>query len=253
MLTSAVRAIVTGGASGLGRAVAARLAANGANVVVADLPSSAGEKVAAEIGASFAPTDVTSTEQVNAALDLLKTVSGNEVNVVVNCAGILKPARVWHPKRGAHSLEDFDAHLKVNVLGTFNVLRLAVERMAVAEPSANGDRGVIVNTASIAAFEGQLGQSAYSASKGAIVGMTMPIARDLAKSGVRINVVCPGIFNTEMVAPLPETVKEQLAAAIPYPARLGDPDEFAALVEHIINNGYMNAEVIRLDGALRMT
>jgi len=253
MITNAVRAIVTGGASGLGKAVATRLAANGAHVVVADLPGSEGERVAKEIGATFSPTDVTSTDQVNAALDTLKEFAGAEVNVVVNCAGILKPARVWHPKKGAHSLDDFEAHLKVNVLGTFNVLRLAVERMAVSEPSPGGDRGVIVNTASIAAYEGQSGQSAYSASKGAIVGMTLPIARDLVKTGVRVNVVAPGVFNTEMVAPLPENVKEHLAASIPYPSRLGDPDEFAALVEHIINNGYMNAEVIRLDGALRMT
>jgi len=251
MNTAAVRALVTGGASGLGLASARLLAAKGGKVVIVDLPGSDGEAVAESIGAKFAPADVTNTDQIEAALDLVESFGHGAVNTLVNCAGICPGVRTFHPKKGPHPLEIFQKTLDVNVAGTFNVLRLGTARMAGLE-AEDGQRGVIVNTASIAAMDGQIGQAAYAASKAAIVGMTLPIARDLAKTGIRICTIAPGTFETPMLAGLNEDIIAALSANVPCPSRLGRPDEFASLVEHIINNGYLNGEVMRLDGSLRM-
>ena len=246
-------AIVTGAASGLGRATAARLLRSGGSVVIADLPSSAGEQVARELGdrAAFAPVDVTSEQDVTAALDVAEARFGGRVDCAVNCAGVGAAMRTL-TKNGPHPLDEFARVLTVNTIGTFNVIRLAADRMAQREADASGQRGVIVNTASVAAYDGQTGQAAYAASKGAIVGMTLPIARDLAKVGVRVCTVAPGLFKTPLLMGLPEKVQTQLAEMVPNPSRLGDPDEFAALVEAIVSNPMMNGEVVRIDGALRM-
>jgi 3-hydroxyacyl-CoA dehydrogenase/3-hydroxy-2-methylbutyryl-CoA dehydrogenase len=246
-------AIVTGAASGLGRATAARLLRSGGSVVIADLPSSAGEQVARELGdrAAFAPVDVTSEHDVAAALDVAEARFGGRVDCAVNCAGVGAAMRTL-TKNGPHPLDEFARVLTVNTIGTFNVIRLAADRMAQREADASGQRGVIVNTASVAAYDGQTGQAAYAASKGAIVGMTLPIARDLAKVGVRVCTVAPGLFKTPLLMGLPEKVQTQLAEMVPNPSRLGDPDEFAALVEAIVSNPMMNGEVVRIDGALRM-
>ena len=246
-------AIVTGAASGLGRATAARLLRSGGSVVIADLPSSAGEQVARELGdrAAFAPVDVTSEHDVAAALDVAEARFGGRVDCAVNCAGVGAAMRTL-TKNGPHPLDEFARVLTVNTIGTFNVIRLAADRMAQREADASGQRGVIVNTASVAAYDGQTGQAAYAASKGAIVGMTLPIARDLAKVGVRVCTVAPGLFKTPLLMGLPEKVQTQLAELVPNPSRLGDPDEFAALVEAIVSNPMMNGEVVRIDGALRM-
>mmetsp|Transcript_34162 Transcript_34162/g.85751 ORF Transcript_34162/g.85751 Transcript_34162/m.85751 type:complete len:265 (-) Transcript_34162:34-828(-) len=250
-------ALVTGGASGLGRATAQRLARNGATVVIADLPSSNGHEVAAEIGAHFSPTDVTNEVDVNKALDLAREkAGGREVNIAVNCAGIAIAKRTLS-KKGAHPLEDFLRILTVNTGGTFNVLRLASARMATTDVENSpvlhkGERGVIVNTASVAAFDGQIGQIAYSASKGGVHAMTLPAARDLSSSGIRVNTIAPGVFKTPMVAGLPPKVQELLGAQVPFPSRLGDPDEYAHLVQSIVENQLINGETIRIDGALRM-
>ena len=245
--------IVTGAASGLGRATAARLLRSGGSVVIADLPSSAGEQVARELGdrAAFAPVDVTSEHDVAAALDVAEARFGGRVDCAVNCAGVGAAMRTL-TKNGPHPLDEFARVLTVNTIGTFNVIRLAADRMAQREADASGQRGVIVNTASVAAYDGQTGQAAYAASKGAIVGMTLPIARDLAKVGVRVCTVAPGLFKTPLLMGLPEKVQTQLAEMVPNPSRLGDPDEFAALVEAIVSNPMMNGEVVRIDGALRM-
>ena len=249
-------ALVTGGASGLGRATAARLARNGANVVIADLPSSDGTAVAEEMGENvmFAPTDITSEEDVARALDSMEERFGT-VNVAVNCAGIGIAVKTVN-RKGAHSLDAFKKVLDVNASGTFNVIRLCAERMSHAEGvSVGGDciqRGVIINTASVAAFDGQIGQAAYSASKGAIVGMTLPIARDLASLGIRVNTVAPGLFLTPLLESLPDKVQHELGKMVPFPSRLGNPDEFAMLIQSIIENPMMNGEVVRVDGALRM-
>jgi len=254
--------MVTGGASGLGSATAARLARQGARVAVLDLPSAFEAEPAQRLQAAvegapgkllLAPADVTSEEEVGAALDLLEGEFGRGPTLAVNCAGIAPPARVLHPKKGPHSLDAFAKVLQVNTVGSFNVLRLSAERMAAADPDERGERGVIVNTASIAAFDGQIGQAAYAASKGAVVGMTLPIARDLASVGIRVMTIAPGLFMTPLMETLPEKVQNQLAAQVPFPARLGDPDEYAALVQHIVENQMMNGEVIRLDGSIRMT
>ena len=246
-------AIVTGAASGLGRATAARLLRSGGSVVIADLPSSAGEQVARELGdrAAFAPVDVTSEHDVAAALDVAEARFGGRVDCAVNCAGVGAAMRTL-TKNGPHPLDEFARVLTVNTIGTFNVIRLAADRMAQREADASGQRGVIVNTASVAAYDGQTGQAAYAASKGAIVGMTLPIARDLARVGVRVCTVAPGLFKTPLLMGLPEKVQTQLAEMVPNPSRLGDPDEFAALVEAIVSNPMMNGEVVRIDGALRM-
>jgi NAD(P)-dependent dehydrogenase (short-subunit alcohol dehydrogenase family) len=241
-------AIVTGGASGLGLATATELAKAGAQVVVLDLPSSAGEQRAQEIGGRFAPADVTDEAAVQAAVDAAADLG--PLRIVVNCAGIGNPGRVLG-KQGVLPLEQFERVVRVNLIGTFNVIRLAVAEMVKNEP-VDGERGAIVNTASVAAFDGQIGQAAYSASKGGIVGMTLPIARDLASKMIRVCTIAPGLMDTPMLAGLPEPARESLAKQVPNPARLGTPEEYAALARHIVENGYLNGEVIRLDGAIRM-
>ena len=242
-------AVITGGASGLGLATARRLAAGGSTVVLLDLPTSGGSDVAASIdSAVFAAADVTDPDQVAAAFTAAQELG--DVRVVVNCAGLGTPGRVLS-KRGVLPLEDFARVVNVNLIGTFNVLRLGAEVMAALDPIEN-ERGVIVNTASAAAFDGQIGQAAYSASKGGVVGMTLPIARDLADKLIRVMTIAPGLFETPMLAGLPEQARESLGEQVPHPSRLGRPDEYAALVEHIIANPMLNGEVIRLDGALRM-
>jgi len=241
-------ALVTGGASGLGLATAHRLSRAGAHVTIIDLPSSAGTERAKEFGGTFAAADVTDEAQVRAALD--SAVEHGPLRVTVNCAGVGWAGRVIG-KNGVLPLDIFTAVVTVNLIGTFNVIRLAAERMVGNEP-ADGDRGVIVNTASIAAFDGQIGQAAYSASKGGVVGMTLPIARDLADKAIRVVTIAPGLFLTPMLQGLPQEAQDSLGAQVPHPSRLGDPSEYAALVEHIVDNPMLNGEVIRLDGALRM-
>ena len=256
-------AFVTGGASGLGRATALRFARAGARVAVVDLPSAAGAAFAAELNAAragaaiFAPADVTSEADVQAALSACEAAFGAPPSLVVNCAGIAPPAKVLG-KKGTHSLELFMKLLAVNTGGTFNVTRLAAARLAAAAEKgapaagADGERGCVIFTASVAAFEGQIGQAAYSASKGAVVAMMLPMARELARGGVRINTIAPGVFLTPMLEGLPPKVQAELGAAVPYPQRLGRPDDYAALAQHIAENNYINGEVIRIDGALRM-
>jgi NAD(P)-dependent dehydrogenase (short-subunit alcohol dehydrogenase family) len=243
-------ALVTGGASGLGRAAATRLVAAGASVVLLDLPSSAGETVAKELGerARFSPGDVTSAEDVGAALDAAAELG--TLRIAVNCAGI-GPAAKTYGKNGPFPLDLFTKVITVNLIGTFNVARLAAERIAAAD-EIDGERGVIVNTASAAAFEGQIGQAAYSASKGGIVGMTLPIARDLASLKIRVVTIAPGLFDTPLLAGLPDEARESLGKQVPHPARLGRPDEYGLLVTQIVANPMLNGETIRLDGAIRM-
>lgn len=244
-------ALVTGGASGLGLAAARRLAASGARVVIADLPSSQGRAVAEELGAGarFAPADVTSERDVRAALDAAAALG--TLRVAVNCAGIGNAVRTVG-KGGPFPLAEFTRVVQVNLIGTFNVIRLAAERISQADETAGGERGVIVNTASVAAFDGQIGQAAYSASKGAVVAMTLPVARDLASLKIRVVTIAPGLFETPLLAGLPDEAKASLGAQIPHPSRLGDPSEYAALAAHIVENPMLNGETIRLDGAIRM-
>lgn len=247
-------AIVTGSASGLGRATAERLAFNGANVIIGDLASSDGAKVAQEIGGNtvFAPLDVTSEENAKEVVDLAVSKFG-KLDALVNCAGIAIAKKVINPKKSqVHSLKDFEQVIKVNTVGSFNMIRLSSEVMAKNDPDDNEQRGAIVNTASVAAFDGQQGQAAYSASKGGIVGMTLPIARDLAQFGIRCNTIAPGLFGTPMLLGLPDKVRTFLASLVPNPARLGNPDEYAHAIEFMLQNPYLNGEVIRLDGGLRM-
>ena len=243
-------ALVTGGASGLGLATTKALIAEGATVVIFDLPSSNGETVAKELGdrVRFAAGDVTDEASVVAALDLAESLGPLRVNV--NCAGIGNAIKTVS-KHGAFPLADFNKIIQVNLVGTFNVLRLSAERISKAE-SVDGERGVIVNTASVAAFEGQIGQAAYSASKGGVVGMTLPIARDLASLQIRVVTIAPGLFKTPLLGSLPEEAQKSLGAQVPHPSRLGDPAEYGALVAHIVSNPMLNGEVIRLDGAIRM-
>lgn len=245
-------ALVTGGASGLGRAAVEELLGGGARVVIVDLADSNGEIVAKELGdgVRFVAADVTDSVQVEAAVTAAVDAFGG-LHVLVNCAGVGFPGRVLTRDGSAIDLERFEFVVRVNLIGTFNVLRLAAARMGAQEPE-DGERGVIVNTASIAAFDGQIGQAAYSASKGGIVGMTLPIARDLAGRQIRCVAIAPGTFDTPMLAGLPEEVRAKLASAIPHPNRLGSPREFGMLVRHIVENPMINGEVIRLDGALRM-
>lgn len=244
-------ALVTGGASGLGLATARVLVAAGAEVVLVDLPSSEGEARADELGpgASFAAADVTDPDEVQAAIDLAVGRHG-DLRVAVNCAGVA-PAQRTVGRQGPHDLDVFARTVQVNLVGTFNVIRLAAARMATQDP-VEGDRGVIVNTASIAAFEGQTGQAAYAASKGGIVGLTLPVARDLARQQIRVVTIAPGTFDTPMLAGLPEEARAALAEDVPHPHRLGAPADFGLLVSQIVANPYLNGEVIRLDGALRM-
>lgn len=244
-------ALVTGGASGLGRATVEALLERGANAVICDLEKSNGAAVAKELGegVAWAPTDVTSEDDVQAAVDLAVERFGG-VHIAVNCAGIGWAQRTV-TRQGPHDMKIFELVLRVNLIGTFNVIRIAANRMATQEPVGE-ERGVIVNTASVAAFDGQIGQAAYSASKAGVVGMTLPIARDLSSLLIRVMTIAPGTFDTPMLAGLPEPQRRALADVIPHPRRLGDPEEFAALVRHIVENPMLNGEVIRLDGAIRM-
>ncbi|MFG1948495.1 SDR family NAD(P)-dependent oxidoreductase [Nonomuraea sp. NPDC048826] len=242
-------ALVTGGASGLGRATAARLAEGGAQVVIADLPGSPGEQVAAELGCRFAPADVTDTEQVTAALDAAAGLG--PLRVLVHCAGRGGSVRVVDREGAPGSLEDYTRIVTTNLIGSYNVVRLAAARMSAAEP-VDGERGVCVLTASVAAYEGQIGQVAYASSKAGVVGMTLVAARDLARRLIRVCSIAPGVFDTPMLGRLPENVRTSLAAAVPHPSRLGDPADYAALAEHIVTNPMLNGETIRLDGAIRM-
>lgn len=243
-------AIVTGGASGLGAATARRLAAEGAKVAICDLNTRLAESVAAEIGGMAVSCDVGDAISAEAAL-IAATKAHGPARVLVNCAGIGVAKRVIG-KDGPMPLADFDKVIRVNLLGSFNMLRLAAAAMAKLEPLDTGERGVIISTASVAAYEGQIGQAAYSASKGGIVGMTLPIARELAQFGVRVLTIAPGLFLTPLLANLPQEAQDSLGAAIPFPKRLGAADEYASLVMHMIDNPYLNGEVVRLDGALRM-
>jgi NAD(P)-dependent dehydrogenase (short-subunit alcohol dehydrogenase family) len=245
-----VVALVTGGASGLGRAVAERFVAAGARVVITDLPSSPGARTALGLGdhAHFVPGDVRSEDDVTRALDTAAALGG--LRVVVSCAGVATPGRVLG-REGPLDLERFRSVVDVNLVGTFNVVRLAAARMADLEP-VDGERGVVVMTASVAAFEGQVGQAAYAASKAGVHGLTICVARDLAQHSIRVCSVAPGIFDTPMLAGLPEPARQSLGQQVPHPSRLGRPEEFAALVAHIVGNPMLNGETIRLDGALRM-
>lgn len=240
-------AVVTGGASGLGLATTKRLLDRGASVVVIDLK---GEDVVKELGprAKFVEANVVDPEQVSAALDAAEEFGPLRINV--NCAGIGNAAKTLS-KDGPFPLDGFTKVIQVNLIGTFNVLRLSAERIARTEP-INGERGVIINTASVAAFEGQIGQAAYSASKGGVVGMTLPIARDLSREFIRVCTIAPGLFKTPLLGSLPQEAQDSLGKQVPHPARLGDPDEYGALAVHIVENPMLNGEVIRLDGAIRM-
>jgi len=244
--------LVTGGGSGLGAACAREFTGAGASVVLADINPETGEKLAAELGerARFAKTDVTDEQSVQQAITLAKEAFGG-LRGVVNCAGVGIAARTLG-KSGPHPLDPFIKVIQVNLIGTFNVIRLAAAALAENQPDAEGERGVIVNTASVAAFDGQIGQAAYSASKGGVVGMTLPIARDLSNLGIRVCTIAPGIFDTPMLAALPEAARQSLGQQVPFPPRLGRPAEYAALARHIVENTMLNGEVIRLDGAIRM-
>ena len=257
-------ALVTGGASGLGAATARRLFDAGASVVLVDLPSSAGEAFAAELNGSgsqdgqgakavFVPADVTDEAQVQAAVDAATALG--PLRIVVNCAGVATPGKVLG-RDGVLPLESFNKVIQINLVGTFNVIRLAAAAMAATEPASTElggpERGVIINTASVAAFDGQIGQPAYAASKGAVAAMTLPIARELARSLIRVMAIAPGIFETPMLAGLPQEAQDSLGQQVPHPARLGRPDEYAQLAQHIVENAMLNGETIRLDGAIRM-
>jgi len=243
-------ALVVGGASGLGAATARALAERGARVTIADVNAEQGQALADEIGGAFVAADVTDEEQVQAAVAAAAAAAGG-LRISAHCAGIGFAQRTVSG-RGPHPLEPFTRVIAVNLIGTFNALRLAAAAMSENEPDAGGERGVCVNTASVAAFDGQIGQAAYSASKGGVVGMTLPVARDLARFGIRVCTIAPGLFDTPLLASLPEEAREALGASIPFPARLGRPSEYAALACHIVENPMLNGEVIRLDGALRM-
>jgi NAD(P)-dependent dehydrogenase (short-subunit alcohol dehydrogenase family) len=246
MELNGIGALVAGGASGLGEATARELAARGARVTVADLNEERGDALANELGGAFVTADVTDEAQVQAAVD---SVDG--LRLAVSCAGIGWAERTVG-KNGAAALQPFETVVRVNLIGTFNVLRLSAAAMSLGEPDAEGERGAVVMTASVAAFDGQVGQTAYSASKGGVVGLTLPAARDLARQGIRVCTIAPGLFDTPLLAGLPEEARQALGAQIPFPPRLGRPDEYARLACHIAENTMLNGEVIRLDGALRM-
>jgi len=243
-------AIVTGGASGLGAASARALAAAGAKVTLFDLGEEKGRQVAAEIGGRFERVDVSDESSVTSGLDAAAGAHG-EARILVNCAGIGIGQKTTS-KGVPHVLADFERVIRVNLVGTFNCIRLAATRMAALAPVNTEERGVIICTASVAAFDGQVGQAAYSASKGGVVGMTLPVARDLSRDGIRVMTIAPGIFHTPMMEGLPPEVQASLGKSVPFPTRLGQPDEYAGLVMHICGNAYLNGEVIRLDGAIRM-
>ncbi|KAJ6640674.1 3-hydroxyacyl-CoA dehydrogenase type-2, partial [Pseudolycoriella hygida] len=246
--------LVTGGASGLGRATVERFVQNGAKVILCDLPTSQGNEVAKSLGENvvFVPVDVTSEKDVTTAIETAKTKFGR-LDVAVNCAGTAAATRTFNfVKNVPHRLEDFARVVNVNTVGTFNVIRLAAGLIGKNEPNVDGQRGVIINTASVAAYDGQIGQAAYAASKAAVVGMTLPIARDFSSQGIRVLTIAPGLFDTPMLAQLPEKARKLLADTVPFPKRLGNPTEYAQLVEAIVNNPLLNGETIRIDGALRM-
>lgn len=244
--------LITGGASGLGAAVARHFVAQGGRVVLADIGRETGEARAKELGknARFALTDVTDAAQAQAAVQLAVDQFGR-LDGLVNCAGVAPSERVVG-RQGPHALESFARTISINLIGTFNMLRLAADAISKNEPDDEGERGVIINTASIAAYDGQIGQAAYAASKGGVASLTLPVARELARFGIRVVTIAPGVFETPMMAAMPEEVRTSLGNTVPFPPRLGKPDEFASLVQHIIENRFLNGEVIRLDGALRM-
>lgn len=245
--------LVTGGASGLGGAAVRRLVEGGGNAVIADINTEVGEKLAAELGerARFVKVDVTSEQDVGTAVRTARDAFGG-LHGLVNCAGIAVVGKVLDRDNNPHPLDQFARGIQVNLIGSFNCIRLAAQAMTANEPDAEGERGVIVNTASVAAFDGQIGQASYSASKAGVAGMTLPIARELARSGIRCVTIAPGLFDTPMMASLPEEARQSLGQQVPFPPRLGRPAEFAALVAHIVENTMLNGEVIRLDGAIRM-
>jgi NAD(P)-dependent dehydrogenase (short-subunit alcohol dehydrogenase family) len=244
-------AIVTGGASGLGAATVRRLAAAGAVVVIADLQGEKGATLATEVGGVFVSTDVTDEEQVRGAV--LAAVEAGPLRSLVNCAGIGPPARTLDRDGRPHDLGHFEQVVRINLIGTFNTIRLAAVEMAGLDPvDEHGSRGAIVNTASVAAFDGQIGQAAYSASKGGVVGMTLPIARDLSSVGIRVNTIAPGLIDTPLLAGLPEPARESLAQQVLFPKRLGRPDEYAELAYVLLTHDYLNGETIRMDGGIRM-
>ena len=244
--------LITGGGSGLGAATAQMIIANGGCVVLADINKDAGVARQAELGAKarFIETNVTDEVSVQAAVDLAKAAFGG-IHGVVNCAGVAPGERVVG-KTGPHSLANFRRAVEINLIGTFNVIRLAAHAMSTQAANASGERGVIINTSSVASFEGQIGQAAYAASKAGVNGMTLPIAREFARLGIRVMTIAPGIFDTPMLQGMPDELRASLGAQIPFPSRLGRPDEYAALAKHIIENEVLNGEVIRLDGAIRM-
>ena len=241
--------IVTGGASGLGEGPARMLAAAGGKVVIADMQAEKGQAVAQAIGGVFVRCDVTSEADGQAVI--AQATALGKLMGLVNCAGVA-PAEKIVGKNGAHSLANFSKTISINLIGSFNMMRLAAEAMGKNEPESTGERGVLISTASVAAYDGQIGQAAYAASKGGIVGMTLPIARDLARSGIRNMTIAPGIFGTPMLFGMPQEVQDALAAGVPFPSRLGKPEDFAKLVRHIFENDMLNGEVIRLDGAIRL-
>lgn len=245
--------VVTGGVSGLGAATAKMIVDGGGKVVLADVNQSAGDAVQADLGinAHFVQTDITSEESAKACINAAVSTFGG-LHGLVNCAGIARGEKVVgrdHP----HQLSSFIQVINVNLIGTFNMLRLAADVMSKGQPNADGERGIIVNTASVAAFDGQIGQAAYAGSKGGVVAMTLPLARELARSGIRVMTIAPGIFETPMLLGLPQEVQNSLGKTVPFPSRLGKPVEYAAMVCHIVENAYLNGEVIRLDGAIRMS
>ena len=241
--------IVTGGASGLGEGTARMLAAAGGTVVIADMQAEKGEQVAGEIGGAFVRCDV--SNETDGLAVIAKAISLGKLMGLVNCAGIA-PAEKTVGKTGPHSLAVYQKVIAVNLVGSFNMIRLAADAMAKNEPETTGERGCIISTASVAAYDGQIGQAAYSASKGGVVGMTLPIARDLARNGIRNMTIAPGIFGTPMMFGMPQEVQDALAAAVPFPSRLGTPQDYAKLARHIFENDMLNGEVIRLDGAIRL-
>jgi NAD(P)-dependent dehydrogenase (short-subunit alcohol dehydrogenase family) len=245
-------ALVSGGASGLGEATVRRLHEAGAKVVIADVNPEKGEPLAEELGATFVQCDVREEDQVQAAVDKAAEADGG-LRIAVSCAGTGIPVKVASSK-GPHPLDAFKVIIDINLIGTFNVMRLSAFRMLSGnEPDGEGERGVLINTASVAAFEGQVGQIAYSASKGAVVGMTIPAARDLADKGIRVNTIAPGLFDTPLLGALPQEQRDALGAQVPFPSRLGRPAEYGQLVESIVENPMLNGETIRLDGAIRMS
>ncbi len=250
MQLEGISAIVTGGASGLGAAAARRIARDGAHVLIVDVNDELGESVAAEVNGGYIHTDVTDSSQVQAAVDAAMEMGA--LRALVNCAGIGPPSRTVDRDGNPHDLGHFESVLRVNLTGTFNCIRLAASAMSHVDVTEDGDRGAIVNTASVAAFDGQIGQAAYAASKGGIVGLTLPVARDLSALQIRVNTIAPGIMDTPLLAGLPEQARESLAEQVLHPKRLGHPDEFATLAHLLLTHGYMNGETIRMDGGIRM-